>query len=110
MKTVNEKRLTTETIQSPALTLEGVDDIERGDGLALGVLSVGDGVTDDTLEEGLENTTGLLVDHWRGLAAKGRKAHRRNSLAEIRLTPPRRARRRIAGLVIPWMLSRRILR
>lgn len=31
-------------------------------------------------------------------------------LAEIRLTPPRRARRRIAGLVMPWMLSRRILR
>jgi hypothetical protein len=27
------------------------------------VLSVGDGVTDDTLEEGLEDTTGLLVDH-----------------------------------------------
>jgi hypothetical protein len=31
-------------------------------------------------------------------------------LAEIRLTPPRRARRLMAGLVIPWMLSRRILR
>ena len=29
---------------------------------------------------------------------------------EIRLTPPRRARRRMAGLVIPWMLSRRIFR
>jgi hypothetical protein len=27
------------------------------------VLSVGDGITDDTLEEGLEDTTGLLVDH-----------------------------------------------
>jgi hypothetical protein len=45
------------------LTLESVDDIERSDGLALGVLSVGNGVTDDTLEEGLEDTTGLLVDH-----------------------------------------------
>ncbi|KAH9418635.1 hypothetical protein DERP_003961 [Dermatophagoides pteronyssinus] len=29
---------------------------------------------------------------------------------EIRLTPPRRARRRIAGFVIPWILSRRTLR
>jgi len=47
------------------LPLEGVDDIERGDGLALGVLGVGDGVTDDTLEEGLEHTAGLLVDHGR---------------------------------------------
>jgi len=28
--------------------------------------------------------------------------------AEMRLTPPRRARRRMAGLVMPWMLSRRI--
>jgi hypothetical protein len=45
------------------LTLESVDDIERSDGLALGVLSVCDGITDDTLEEGLENTAGLLVDH-----------------------------------------------
>jgi hypothetical protein len=68
MKTVNEMRLTTETVQSPALTLEGIDDIERGDSLALGVLRVGDGVTDDTLEEGLENTAGLLVDHCMGLA------------------------------------------
>jgi len=50
------------------LTLESVDNVEGGDGLALGVLGVCDGVTDDTLEEGLENTTGLLVDHWGGLA------------------------------------------
>jgi hypothetical protein len=63
MKTVNEMRLTTETVESPSLTLQGVDNVERSDGLALGVLGVGDGVTDDTLEEGLENTTGLLVDH-----------------------------------------------
>ena len=45
------------------MALEGVDNIERGDSLALGVLRVGDRVTDDTLEEGLENTTRLLVDH-----------------------------------------------
>jgi hypothetical protein len=57
--------LTTETVQSAALSLQGVDNIERGDSLALGVLSVGDGVTDDTLKEGLQNTTGLLVDHGR---------------------------------------------
>lgn len=46
-----------------ALALESVDNVEGGDGLALGVLSVGDGVTDNTLQEGLENTAGLLVDH-----------------------------------------------
>jgi hypothetical protein len=58
-----ESCLTTETVQSAALSLEGIDDVQRGDGLALGVLSVGDSVTDDTLKEGLQNTTGLLVDH-----------------------------------------------
>lgn len=57
--------LTTETVEGTALALESVDDVERGDGLALGVLGVGDGVTDDTLEEGLEDTAGLLVDHGR---------------------------------------------
>ena len=45
------------------MSLEGVDNIEGGDGLALGMFSVCDGITDDTLEEGLENTTSLLVDH-----------------------------------------------
>ena len=55
--------LATETIQSTALALESVDDIEGGDGLALGVLGVGDGIADDTFKEGLENTTGFFVDH-----------------------------------------------
>jgi len=58
-----EKRLTTETVQSAALSLESVDDVEGGDGLALGVLGVGDCVTDDAFEEGLEDTACLFVDH-----------------------------------------------
>jgi hypothetical protein len=56
-------RLATETVEGAALPLEGVDDVQRRDRLALGVLGVGDGVTDDALEEGLEDTAGLLVDH-----------------------------------------------
>lgn len=55
--------LTTETVQGTALALEGVDYIERGDGLALGMLSIGNGITNNTLEECLENTASLLVDH-----------------------------------------------
>ena len=47
------------------MSLERVDDVERGDRLPLGVLGVGDSVTDDGLEEGLEDTTGLFVDHGR---------------------------------------------
>ena len=60
---VCEKRLTTETVQSAALSLEGIDNIEGGDSLALGVLGVGDCVTDDAFEEGLEDTTSFFVDH-----------------------------------------------
>jgi len=62
-------RLTTETVKGAALPLEGVDNVEGCDGLALGVLSVGDGIADDTLEEGLEDTAGLFVDHWREMSA-----------------------------------------
>ena len=45
------------------MSLQGVDNVERCDGLSLGVLGVGDGITDDTLEEGLQDTAGLFVDH-----------------------------------------------
>ena len=69
--------LSTETVEGSALPLESVDDVEGSDSLSLGVLGVGDGVTDDILEAGrqlphglcgrgnlqdLENTSGLLVD------------------------------------------------
>lgn len=50
---VIEDDLSTETVEGTALALESVDNIERCDGLALGVFGVGDGITDDTLEEGL---------------------------------------------------------
>ena len=54
--------LTTETVEGLALALERVHHVEGGDRLAAGVLGVGDGVTDDVLEEDLEDTAGLLVD------------------------------------------------
>jgi hypothetical protein len=57
-------RLTTETVEGAALALKSVDNVEGGDSLALCVLGIGDGITDDTLKERLENTTRLLVDHW----------------------------------------------
>ena len=44
------------------MSLEGIDDIEGGDGLSLGVLSVGDGVLDNVLEELSEDNSGLVVD------------------------------------------------
>ena len=44
------------------MAFEGVDDVESGDGLSLGVLGVGDGVPDHVLEENFKNTSGLFVD------------------------------------------------
>ena len=55
-------RLTAETVEGTALTFQSVDDIHGGDGLSLGMLCVGDGITDDVLQENLEDTTGLFVD------------------------------------------------
>jgi hypothetical protein len=54
--------LATESAEGSALSFESVDDVHGGDGLSLGVLGVGDGVLDDTLEEYFEDSTGLLVD------------------------------------------------
>ena len=53
--------LTAKSVQGAALTLECVDHVHGRDGLALGVLGVGDGIPDDVLEEYLEHTSGFLV-------------------------------------------------
>jgi hypothetical protein len=50
MRKAREK-LDTETVKSSALSLESVDDVESGDGLALGVLGVGNRVSDDVFSE-----------------------------------------------------------
>ena len=52
----------TEAVEGAALSLKSVDDVESGDGLSLGVLSVGNGVADNVLEERSEDVSGLLVD------------------------------------------------
>ena len=61
----NGQCLTAEAVQGAALPLQSVDHIHGGDGLPLGVLGVGDSITDDVLQEHLEDTTGLLVDEAR---------------------------------------------
>jgi hypothetical protein len=57
--------LTSESVQSTALALQSVDDVHGCDGLPLGVLGVGDGITDDVLKEYLEDTSGFFVDQTR---------------------------------------------
>ena len=59
---LGEKCLTAESVQGTTLTLQGVDNVHGCHGLPLGVLGVGDGITDDVLEEHLQDTAGLLVD------------------------------------------------
>lgn len=54
--------LTSESVESTALTLESVYNVHSSHGLPLGVLSVGDGVTDDVFQEHLENSTSFFVD------------------------------------------------
>ena len=57
--------LTAESVQRTSLAFQSIDDVHGGDGLSLGVLGVGDGITDDVLEENLQDTTGLFVDEAR---------------------------------------------
>ena len=54
-----------ESVQGSALTLEGVDHIECGDGLPLSVVAVRDGVSHHVLQKGLEDGSGFLVDQSR---------------------------------------------
>ena len=58
-------RLTTETVKSSALAFQSVDDVHSGNRLPPCVLRVGHSISDNILQEYLENTTGLLVDQTR---------------------------------------------
>jgi len=44
-------RLTAKTVEGASLALEGVDHVHGGHGFALGVLGVGDSVTNHVLKE-----------------------------------------------------------
>ena len=58
----NKKSLASKAVQSAALTLQSVDNVHGSDSLSLGVLSVGDCITDDVLKEHLQHSTSLLID------------------------------------------------
>ena len=57
---VQTKRLSTKAIEGPALPFQCVYHIHGSHSLPLGVLSVGDSITDDILQEDLEDTSGFL--------------------------------------------------
>lgn len=47
------------------MSLEGVNDVHSSDGFSSGVLSVGDGISDNTFEESLKDLSGVVVDEGR---------------------------------------------
>ena len=61
MNSLDNSLLPPKPIQRPPPALECVDDVVGGDGPAVGVLGVGDGVADHVGEEVLEHRAGLLV-------------------------------------------------
>ena len=70
-----DKRLTSESIEGTSLAFQGIDDVHGSDGLSLGMLGVGDSITDHVLKEDLQNSTLNLGIH-RGYVP-GVSGHRR---------------------------------
>lgn len=64
---VRRKRvsLDTETVKSTAIALEGVDNVERGDGLTLSVVSVVGSILNNAHKELTENIANAVVDQER---------------------------------------------
>jgi hypothetical protein len=56
---------TTKAVQGTTLAFQRVNNVQGRDRLALGVFGVGNRVTDNTLKEGLEHTSGIVIDHFR---------------------------------------------
>lgn len=54
--------LASKSVQGTSLALQSVHNVHCCDSLPLGVLSVSDSITDNILQEHLENPTGLLID------------------------------------------------
>lgn len=54
--------LSTETVKSSAIALEGVNDIKHGHGLTLRVLRIGIRIADDLVQESTEDDTGMFVN------------------------------------------------
>lgn len=57
--------LASESVEGSSLSFQRIHDIHGGDGLSLGMLGVGHGISDDVLQEHLEDTAGFLIDETR---------------------------------------------
>ena len=54
--------LASESVESSALSFQSVDNIESSNSLPLSVLGVGNGISDNVLQENFEDASGLFVD------------------------------------------------
>merc|ERR1719221_369630 len=54
--------LTAKAVQSSALPFESIDNVHGSDSLPLGVLGVGDSISDDVLQEHLQDAPSLFID------------------------------------------------
>ncbi len=58
-------KLTTETVESASLPLQGINDIHGCDGLSASMLCVSDCISNHILQKHFQYSSGLLVDHSR---------------------------------------------
>ena len=95
------------------MALERVDDVHGGDGVALRVLGVGDGVADHSIQEGLQHGARLLVDQVgdalhssaAGEASDGRVGDALDVLAHhllVSLASSGSVGRRLLSLALAW--------
>ena len=54
--------LSAKFVKGASLSFQGIDDVQSGDSFPLGMLGVGDRVTDNVLEKDLKNAAGLFVN------------------------------------------------
>jgi hypothetical protein len=99
-------------INGTSTTSQHEHDVRSRDGFAFTALHHCTHLVDDDFQAFLQGRPHLVIDRWRLMSEtdirQGKRLRRLDLQAEMRLTPPRRARRRMAGLVTPWMLSRKI--
>ena len=57
--------LSTETVQGPPLPLQSIHNIHRGNSLPPSMLSISHSITNNILEESLQNSPSLLIDKTR---------------------------------------------
>ena len=62
MRQSGRESLASKSKEGASLPLEGIHNIHSSDSLPLGMLSVGDRIPDDILQEHLQDTPSLLID------------------------------------------------